>query len=62
MSVLPQTNCLSDPGHHQPCGREEVHGSGLPQRLREDKSGHALPHAARLEGRVRGRRHRLDEV
>ena len=51
-----QTKCFScsDPGRHQPCGREEVHGSSLPQCLRENKSCHAVPHAARLEGRVCG--------
>lgn len=57
-----QTRCCyqsqhfgSDPGSHQPRRGEEVHGGGVPQRLRQDQPGHALPHTPRLEGPVCGR-------
>ena len=52
----------TDPGPHQPPGREALRGRRLPQCLREDQPGHDEAVPARVEGGVRGRRHRLDEV
>lgn len=57
-----QSEPVADSGNHQPRWGEEVHGGRLPQRLWEDKPGHALSLAAGLEGGVCGGRHRLDEV
>ena len=42
--------------------RGPLHHRRLPVRLRQDQSGHADPHPARMEGRDHRRRHLLDEV
>ena len=49
-------------GSPRPRARRSYVAGGVPVRLRQDQHGHADPVAARLEGRDRRRRHRLDEV
>ncbi len=48
------------PGSDVTRGQEALHRRSLPQRLRQDQSGHDAAHAARLDGDHHRRRHRLD--
>ena len=52
----------ADPQADLARGRVEVHRRGVPVAVRQDQSRHAHSGARGLEGRDRGRRHRLDEV
>ena len=52
----------ADPQAHEPGRREALHRGRLPERLRQDEPRHARAHDPGLDGRVRRRRHRLDEV
>ena len=52
----------ADPQADLAGGRGQVHGGGVPERLRQDQPCDADPDAARLEGRDDRRRHRVDEV
>ena len=52
----------SDPRHHESGRREAVRGGRLPERVRQDEPGDADPDDPGVQGRVRRRRHLLDEV
>ena len=52
----------ADPEAHLPRRRDPLHHRRLSVGVREDQSGHARAHLARLEGRDDRRRHLLDEV
>jgi len=53
---------IADPRHNEPRRPQEVHCRRVSERLRQDQPGHDGAHPARLEGRVRRRRHCVDEV
>lgn len=57
-----KNNFCSDRRHNRPKRPQALHRGGLPLRLREDQPSHDDAHPAGVQGGVRGRRHRMDEV
>ena len=53
---------VSDSRDRERQGPEEVHRSGLPERVRQDQPGHDELEPAGVQDHLRGRRHRLDAL